>query len=200
MATWNIVVADGSRARLLRAELLPGTSAARLKERELLLSPERGLRGRDTFSNLKTGRHRAPPRFAAHGYDDHRLRHRDEIERRFARRIADATAKLVGRDPSGPLVIVAEPRLLGMLRRPLADRLPETIARIEIAEDLSWHALGRIRHVLEKRHVLPKGRPSPDAWQPRGQPPPLPPGRVSPARLPARRETPRPRRSRAKRR
>lgn len=198
MTTWSIVVADGSRARLLTAELPKQGSSVRLEEAEALVSPERNLRARDTFSNLKTGRNRASPRFAAHGYDDHRDRHRDQIERRFASRIAAAAAKLVRRKPTSPLVIVAEPRLLGMLRPELAEKLPESVPRLEIAEDLSWHALPRILKVLERRSVLPKSQPSPAAWRPRAQPPPE---RAARAEQPLRRtprNTSRPRRARTR--
>lgn len=199
MTHWCILVADGSRARLLTATFPSAASSAQLEERELLLNPERNLSGREIFSNVKSGRNRASARSAAHGYDDHRLRHRDEVERRFARRVASAASRLVHSARADWFVVVAEPRLLGMLRAPLDRRLPSSTARSELAEDLSWHTLTRIRSLLEDKGVLPKSQPSLATWRPRVQPPPKPPEQIVP---PTPRSTPhttaRPRRGRAK--
>jgi protein required for attachment to host cells len=200
MTDWCIVVADGSRARLFTAELHVGESSATLKEREDLVSLERNLTGREVFANLKSGRNRAARNAQAHGYDDHRIRHREEVERRFSKQIAAATANVVKKHASDWLVIVAEPRLLGLLRKPLDAKLPRGLPRIELREDLSWHALPQIRHVLEHRGVLPASQPSDASWRPRSQPPPTPARGVTPRPSSQPRLVSRPRRTRAARR
>jgi protein required for attachment to host cells len=199
MNRYLIVVADGARARFFTADFSTGGTAVRLAEHEDLLNPERSLRGRDEFSNLKSGRNRAPPRGPAHGYDDHRLRHREELERRFARSIAEASARVVRREKPSCFVVVAEPRLLGMLRSAFEAALPPTLPRTEVAHDLSWHALPNIRAELEKQGVLPESQPSPASWRPRVQPPPkrLQPT-VPPAARRVSRQSARPRRVRSK--
>ena len=199
MTDWCIVVADGSRARLFTADFQAGASSASLKEREDLVSPERGLMGREIFANIKSGRNREARNAQAHGYDDHRIRHREEVERRFAKQIASATANIVKKHASDWLVIVAEPRLLGLLRKPLDAKLPAGLPRIELREDLSWHALPQIRRVLEHRGVLPASQPSDASWRPRTQPPPVPARAVTPRPVSQRRAVSRPRRARAMR-
>jgi protein required for attachment to host cells len=196
MTDWCIVVADGSRARLFTAEFHAGESSATLKDREDLVSPERNLTGREIFANVKSGRNREARNAQAHGYDDHRTRHREETERRFAKQIAAATADIVKRHASDWLVIVADPRLLGLLRKPLDAKLPAGLPRIELREDLSWHALPQIRRVLERRGVLPASQPSEASWRARTQPPPVPARGVAP-RPAQRRAVSRPRRARA---
>jgi protein required for attachment to host cells len=199
MTDWCILVADGSRARLFTAEFHAGESSASLKEREDLVSPERGLAGREIFANIKSGRNREARNAQAHGYDDHRIRHREETERRFAKQIASATADIVKKHASEWLVIVAEPRLLGLLRKPLDAKLPGGLPRIELREDLSWHALPQIRRVLEHRGVLPVSQPADAGWRARSQPPPVSARAAVPRLAPQRRAVSRPRRARAKR-
>ena len=60
MTDWCILVADGSRARLFTADFRSGMSAAELEEREDLVSLERNLTGRETFSSVHSGKNRAP--------------------------------------------------------------------------------------------------------------------------------------------
>jgi protein required for attachment to host cells len=170
MIRYCVLVADGARARLFAAAL-PANGAVRLEERDVLLNPERNLSRREEFSS-QAGRNRAPPRGAAHGYDDHRLRHRDEAERRFAQRVAATVGRVIQRDKPSWFVVVAEPRFLGMLRAPLDAELPQRLARTEVSADLSWHALPNIRTELERRGVLPESEPSPASWRARGQAPP----------------------------
>jgi protein required for attachment to host cells len=200
MTKWCIMVADGSRARLFTAEFHAGESAAALKEREDLVSLERNLTGREIFANVKSGRNREARNAQAHGYDDHRTRHREEMERKFSKQIAAATATIVKKHASDWLVIVAEPRLLGLLRKPLDAKLPKGLPRIELREDLSWHALPQIRRVLERRGVLPASQPSEASWRARTQPPPVPARGVGRHPAPERRPASRPRRGRAARR
>lgn len=193
-----ILIADGARARLFMAGPSRGASTVKLDDCEDLLNPERSLPGREVFSDLKSGRNR-PPRGAAYTYDDHRSNHRDENERRFAKQIAAAVARLIRREAPDWFVVVAEPRLLGMLRRPLDHELPATLPRTELAADLSWHALPNIRAELERRGVLPESQPSSDTWRARAQPPPKRLRRIEPPRVKnAKRETSRPRRGRTK--
>lgn len=156
MDTLCIIVADGARARFFSAVPVRSTGALRLEESSCLVEPERQLSGKDVFSSVKSGRKQSPGRGPAHGMDDHRMGHRREVEGRFAKRIADEAAQLSSRFDAVELVVVAEPRLLGFLRPRLDAALPRALRRTEIAEDLSWHALPRIRRALERRGVLPK--------------------------------------------
>src|SRR5262245_58254428 len=137
MTPYFILVADGARATFYTAALPAGSGAVRLEEQQTLFNPESMLPASEEFSTLKTGRNRAPPRGGVHGYDDHRLRHRDEVERRFARRVSITAGRLVRREKPSWFVAAIEPRLLGMLRAALDAELPRNLPRAELSEELS---------------------------------------------------------------
>ena len=152
-----VIVADRARARLFvtvtPAERFVGTALVELQELEDLTDPEGELTGRELFSSSRSGTNRSP-----HGanfeYDDHREGHREETERRFAKRVALATKQLLIRESASRLVLVVEPHMLGILRQELGDRLPGVASRLELAEDLSWHTPQRILETLERRGAL----------------------------------------------
>jgi protein required for attachment to host cells len=148
---WSIVVADGGRARLFTAKLRNRTGDARLIEEEDLVEPERGLLDREIFSD-RSGQNRPGAGFA-----EHRAQHRDEVARRFAKRIAEALARRVRRDEPDTIVVVAAPRLLGLLRGPLDAALPGAPPRIEVGADLTWQALPKLHGALMKLGILPRG-------------------------------------------
>lgn len=154
MSGTTLLVADGSRARFFAVDPISSRGVLRFEERADLVEPERGLTGRQTFSEAKSGRKQSPGGGPAHAMDDHRTRHRLEVEDRFAKRIATEAAAVAKREGRDYLVVVAEPHLLGLLRPRLDAALPASVRRAEVDEDLSWHALSHIRRVLERRGVL----------------------------------------------
>ncbi|HKY36692.1 MAG TPA: host attachment protein [Polyangiaceae bacterium] len=93
-----------------------GTALVELQELEDLTDPQGELTGNELFSSTRSGTNRSP-----HGanfeYDDHRERHREEAERRFAKRIALTTKQLVARESASRLVLAVEPHMLGILRQ-----------------------------------------------------------------------------------
>jgi protein required for attachment to host cells len=152
-----VIVADRARARLFvtaaPAERFVGAALVELQELEDLIDPEGELTGNELFSSSRSGTNRSP-----HGanfeYDDHRERHREEVERRFAKRIALATKQLLARESASRLVLAVEPHMLGILRQELGDTLPGVASRLELAENLSWHTPRHILETLEHRGVL----------------------------------------------
>jgi protein required for attachment to host cells len=156
--SWWIVTADGARARFfnlqnpLHSELEGGPD---LVEREDLVNPEQWLRPSERFSNLKSGRNRAPGRGPAHGYDDHRADNMQESEARFARRLADTLCTLLARTPPRHLVLSADPRLLGLLRMELAGRLPHTLDVRQVAKDFSGLTRSQIHARLAADGLVP---------------------------------------------
>jgi protein required for attachment to host cells len=153
-----IVVADRARARVFLeekpAEHRPSGKPPRLKEVEDLINPEGALTGEELFANTRSGTNRAP-KGAQYEYDDHRERHRQEIERRFANRIVEAIAAFVRRERIEKLVLVADPRMLGILRKSSIGALPSGMDVVELAEDLSWHTPMRIQQALARHGVWP---------------------------------------------
>jgi protein required for attachment to host cells len=84
------------------------------------------------------------------GTYEHRERHKEEQERRFAKRIAGAVRELMAREEAPRLVLAIEPHMLGLLRAQLNGSLGST-ELIELAKDFSWHTPEHILDAL-KRH------------------------------------------------
>lgn len=146
-----VVVADRARARFFvtakGAERMGAEPADELQELEALTDPEGELTGEQLFSNTRSGSNRSP-HGAQFEYDDHRDRHRDEEERRFARRMTQAIQELVDRERPTRLVLAVEPRMLGLLRQTLNGALAPSVELVELPKDLSWHTPQHIRAAL----------------------------------------------------
>ncbi len=162
MRNYLVVVADAARARffeLIPVEFPELESGPNLVEIEDLVNPEIEEKGRDLWSDLKTGRGKAPGEGAAHGYDDHRERHRDEIERRFAHLTGAETINRVNRQKVDVLIVTAESRMLGMLRDAIGKKLPAETRLTERAEDLSKLDVLELHTHLAKEGLLPPRKP-----------------------------------------
>jgi protein required for attachment to host cells len=130
----------------------PG-DGARLVEVETLVDPEGELTGKESFSDTHSGTNHAGSG-ASYEYDDHRERHRREVERRFAKRVALATADFARNHGAQKLVLAAEPHMLGMLRPVLPTALPKGLTLVELARDLSWHTPEHIQSALSQHGAL----------------------------------------------
>jgi protein required for attachment to host cells len=167
-----IIVADSGRARFFTVkdpgptDFLTGPS---LEERVDLANPESKATGSDMSSSSAT-RNREGTEGSAHGYQDHRPGHAEEIARRFAYRVVNAADEFVKSNGIHNLVIMAEPHLLGLLRDQASNTLPKGINRLEFAEDLSWHDVSHIEAALI-RHGVMHERASGGFHRPRGQEP-----------------------------
>jgi protein required for attachment to host cells len=151
-----ILVADRARARFFVLEAPPEHrpgDPARLRELESLVDPEGELTGKELFTDSHSGTNHAGSG-ASYEYDDHRERHRREIERRFAKRVALATAEFARNHGAQKLVLAAEPQMLGMLRPVLPSALPNGVTLVELARDLSWHTPERIQSALAQHGAL----------------------------------------------
>lgn len=153
-----IVVADGSRARLFTLEP-PETPELQggpdLTEHRDLVNPEKEQRHRELFTNLKSGRNQAPGNGPGHGYDDHRRAHIQEVERRFARRLAAEVATFAAERSADQIVLVADPRMLGFLRGELRATLKPGAQVVELMRDLSSLTPPRIHARLADVGLLP---------------------------------------------
>jgi protein required for attachment to host cells len=152
-----VVVADRSRARVFStvagSERHGAISGEELEELEALTDPEGELTGVQLFSSTRSGTNRSP-HGAQFEYDDHRERHRDEQERRFAKRIAQALVSYLARENPKKLVLAVEPRLLGLLRPALDGKLDGKLELIAVAKDLSKHTVRHIHEALVRCGAL----------------------------------------------
>lgn len=166
MSEYCVVVADASRARFFTLEpsdVPQIESGPRLVECHDLVNPEAVLQGRETWSDTRSGANTAPGGGPSHRYDDHRDRHQDEVARRFARMISDASAEMAKRERARYLVVAAANRMLGFLRESMTG--PDGANGVEIREipkDLTPMSPDAIQQNLSAAGVLPaRGRPQP---------------------------------------
>ncbi|MEJ2382404.1 MAG: host attachment protein [Gammaproteobacteria bacterium] len=164
MAQYCVVVSNGTRARfftLQPAQVPELESGPNLIEHNALVNTEREAASNELWSENKTGRNRAPKGGPAHGYDDHRSRHQDEYERRFASSIAEECCRLSDRHRPSDVVLVAQKRMLGFLRNAMESRL-NGVATHEIPKDLSKLTPRELHEHLARTSILPR-RKSPAA-------------------------------------
>jgi len=168
-----IIVADSAHARFFTLEVPEDASidgGAHLLEHQDLVNPEADMPESKLFCDRR-GRAHASPRGAAHALDDGRERHRAELARRFVRRVVGEAERFVEREDARRLLLVAEPRLLGVLREQLhPERLPQ-VEIGEVGENLSQRPVAQIQSVLALRGVVPTAAaPDVGVFRPRGQP------------------------------
>jgi len=157
-----VVVADRARARLFvsvpKAERAGVESHGQeLVEVEALTDPEGELTGTQLFSSTRSGSNRSP-HGATFEYDDHRQGHRNEEERRFAKRIAEAVRARIETERPAKLVMAVEPQLLGSLRQALNGHLRQSLEVVELAKDFSWHTPQHVQAALERCGALTKAK------------------------------------------
>lgn len=158
MSDYCVVVVDSARARfftLEAAEVPELESGPNLVECNDLVNPEAALSGRETWTESKSGRNTARGGGSAHGYDDHRDGHGEEVSRRFARRIAEATESLARRNGVKYLVLVAANRMLGFLRECITLPSGKKIEVREVAKDLARLSPREIHRNLNSHGALP---------------------------------------------
>ena len=151
-----IMVADGTRARLFTLDA-GGTTAPGpgLVEQEDLANPEHKLAGRDKYSTTRTGSNLNPQKGPAHGYDDHRDKEEREHERRFAHEIAGRAVALAQRQQARHLVVVAEKRMLGLLREAVVIPAQSGIELRELAKDLTQLPPAELQTHLAEAGLVP---------------------------------------------
>ncbi|MCC5873485.1 MAG: host attachment protein [Gammaproteobacteria bacterium] len=137
-----VLVADGSRGRLFRAEGARGG----LIEIDTWLHPESRLREQDLVTDAPG--HDRGRGGGAHGVNENHSARDHELEA-FAREIAQRLQAALNEDAFGRLVLCAPPRFLGLLR----DALPAAVrqrVRHEIGKDLT-----SIKDLRDLRKRLP---------------------------------------------
>lgn len=158
-ASTCIIVADGARARLfvpIEDERAPGGMS--LVERECLVNPDYRAHGADSPGRTKSEQVSNRQAGDVHPIDARRDQHRLELERRFAREITQHVAQLMEGCRAGSVVLVAEPRLLGLVREPLHKALKQGIELKELAKDYSRLTATELRdHLALNRMIAARG-------------------------------------------
>lgn len=152
-----VVVCAGGNARLFTlepAELPELESGPNLVARGEVSSEEVGEHGAALWSDLKTGRNRSPGG-SAHGYDDHRERHAEEYDRRFAQAVAEETMRLVDSRHLGKVVLVAHGHCLAHMRQAFQGRFRNGTTMTELSKDLGKMKPLEIHAHLAREQLLP---------------------------------------------
>ncbi len=152
-----VIVADGAQARFLALERnadRPPRAALSLTESARLSNPEHTVSGRRATRKIKSGRDTGRGSVAPHGYTDHREPHEAESLRRFANRVAQQAATLVAGDKAAGIMLVAEPRMLGLLRTALEPLTKAGVALRELARDYTWCTAPQLQRHLAENGLL----------------------------------------------
>lgn len=152
-----VIVADGARARFLALERnagRPPRAALCLVESAHLSNPEHTVSGRRDTRKIKSGRDTSRGSAAPHGYTDHREPHEAESLRRFAARIAQQAATLLAGDKAAGIVLVAAPRMLGLVRAALEPVTKADVALRELARDYTWCTTPQLQRHLAENGLL----------------------------------------------
>ena len=141
MSTW-VLVADGSRARLLKLE-----KNRSLTETEAFVCPEERLREQDmtsdrggrSFDSSGSGRHGMEPATSQH----------EQVALDFARELAERLEELRNSTDMDKLVLIAAPAFLGHLRAEISGETQKLVA-LSIDKDLTQHPLAEIAEHIPK--------------------------------------------------
>lgn len=150
-----IIVADGRHARFFSVE--PAESprhAMTLVERAALSSPDPSDLGATVTGRPRTETNTNREAGPVHPIVAQRERHRLELERRFSREIARHAAELTARWKEGIVILIAEPRVLGLSRECLRDALNSTIELKEVAKNYASLTAAEVRDRLDLTRIV----------------------------------------------
>jgi len=150
-----IVVADGARARFFALQYPQQPefeSGPDLVEQATLAAPAHDAPDEALYTEGLTGRNRTWGS-ETHDYDEHRDAHDDEVERRYVR---DIVVEL-GKHTADECIICAEPRMMGFLRKALADVPAPAIT--EVPKNLTHFVTRDLQVWLASEGLIPERRP-----------------------------------------
>jgi protein required for attachment to host cells len=144
MKSTCLIVADGERARLFIA--VPDDNPRRklrLIEKGTLHNAD--FKGAGAVKSERNTNRQAGP---VHPVGVQRERHRLEQERRFGAEIVKSAVALTADWSEGVMVLIAEPRLLGLMRERLRGALKKHIALAELAKDYSGFTTAALEKIV----------------------------------------------------
>ena len=151
-----VVIADARRARFFVVQESGAPRAPfQLAGRGTLSDMSLRARGRSVTGRVRTETNTNREAGPMHPMGAQRERHRVELERRFAGRIAGKAAALVRNWLTGSVVLVADPRMLGFLREAVRGALKPRIRVKELAKDYARLTASRLRNQLAGDGIVP---------------------------------------------
>lgn len=144
-----LVVADRGRARLFL--VMPDDnprSKLRLDEQASLTNGGAKARGAAGAARVKSERNTNRQAGPVHPIGAQRERHRLEHERRFGAEIVKLAVSATAHWDDGVLLLIAEPRLLGLIREPLRRALKTSIRLEELAKDYAGLSTAELERLV----------------------------------------------------
>jgi len=150
-----LIVADGARARLFVVAPAQGARRGiRLIERAALVNGEVKSHGRSGSGAVKSERNTNRQAGPVHPIEAQRDRHRVEHERRFGAEIVKRASELTNDWDEGVVVLIAEPRLLGLVRERLRKALRPSLRLEELAKDYSSYSKLALERLVASRRLV----------------------------------------------
>lgn len=155
-----IVVADGRIARFYGIEAAdsPRESTTLVERAQIVDGVELRDLGRSMTGRVRTETNTNREAGPVHPIGAQRERHRIELERRFGQEVADKAGDLTRDWKEGVVVLVADPRLLGLMRGALRAALSKGVELKELAKDYTHLALPDLHDHLARNGLLPVRR------------------------------------------
>jgi protein required for attachment to host cells len=157
-----IIVADARHARFFSVEASDTPRhGMKLVEQRTLSNPDPSDLGSSVTGRPRTETNTNRQAGPVHPMDAQRQRHGLELERAFGREIARHAGELTAKWKDGTVVLIAEPRLLGLSRESLRDALHPTVELKEVAKNYASLSASELRDQLDLTSILfARGRPA----------------------------------------
>ena len=151
-----VVVADERRARFFQVQESGAPRAPfRLAARGALANMSLRERGRSVTGRVRTETNTNREAGPMHPMGAQRERHRVELERRFAGRIAGRAAAIARNWLTGSVVLVADAGMLGFLREAVRGALTSRIRVKELAKNYARLTASRLLDRLARDGIVP---------------------------------------------
>jgi protein required for attachment to host cells len=150
-----IIVADSKRARFFSVETSDTPRhGMKLVEQRTLTNPDLSELGSSVTGRPRTETNTNRQAGPVHPIGAQRDRHRLELERDFGREIARCAGELTARWKEGIVVLIAEPRMLGLSREGLRAGLNSAIELKEVAKNYAGLTPSELRDQLDLTSIL----------------------------------------------
>lgn len=153
-----VVVADSGRSRVYALEPKVAEGATKippLREVAALVNPARRSRDNEVFSDSRPGLRQGAGGGTAHGVDDRRNSHKDELDRRFAVDIVDKVLEVSRGLGAHTIVLAASPNMLGFLRSRTGKWSEAGHEVEELARDLTQLTPAQLHDRLAQEQLVP---------------------------------------------
>jgi protein required for attachment to host cells len=149
-----IIVADAQHARFFFVEPDDAPrNRVKLVERMSLANPDMEAARRGGAGSVKTERVSNRQAGDVHPIEGRRQQHRLELERRFGREITRQAGELTRAWNEGTLMLIAEPRLLGLVRGHLREALSPALTLKELAKNYVQLSASELRDQLDLNNI-----------------------------------------------